>query len=60
MHVALALHNKFFSREAMPFGYEDQLLDKNPMRMFEETLRKSRCDGMLNPSACYRPTRAVA
>lgn len=42
--VALALYVKFFSRDAKPFGYEDELLIKNPMRMFEEKLRKSRCD----------------
>lgn len=44
--VAGALYKKFFSREAMPFGFNDQLLEKSPMRLFEETLRRSRCDGM--------------
>jgi len=42
--VAVALYKKFFSREAMPFGFNDHLLDKNPMRLFEESLRRSRCD----------------
>lgn len=42
--VAMALYNKFFSREAMPFGFNDHLLDKNTLRSFEETLRQSHCD----------------
>jgi hypothetical protein len=41
--VAVALYNKFFSREAMPFGFNDHL-DKNTLRSFEETLRQSHCD----------------
>jgi hypothetical protein len=44
--VAMALYDKFFSREAMPFGFNDHLLDKNTLRSFEETLRQSHCDGM--------------
>jgi hypothetical protein len=52
--VALTLYDKFFSRWAMPFGFEDYLLDRNPMRKFEEMLRKSRCDGMSSPNACYK------
>ncbi|KAH6662560.1 hypothetical protein B0J14DRAFT_685510 [Halenospora varia] len=42
--VASALHEEFFSREAMPFGYGDRLLEKNPLRKFEQTLRESPCD----------------
>lgn len=53
--VALALYNKFFSAEAMPFGFEDHLLHKNPMRNFEKTLKESRCDGTSSPRACYTP-----
>jgi hypothetical protein len=43
--VASALHEKFFSQDAMPFGYGDELLEKNPLRKFEQKLRQSRCDG---------------
>lgn len=44
--VAMALYDKFFSQEAMPFGFDDQLFDKSPLRSFEKTLRKNHCDGM--------------
>jgi hypothetical protein len=44
--VARALHAKFFSRDAMPFGFEDEKLGSSPMRRVENLLRITRCDGM--------------
>lgn len=46
--VALALYDAIFARKNMPFGHDDWMLDNNPIRIFEDKLRKSRCDGMLS------------
>lgn len=43
--LASALYKKFFSAEAMPFGFGDES-SQNPMKIFEMRLRERRCDGM--------------